>query len=71
MEFSALPLSILFLIFYLSSDLLEKLLEVGWHDVMGLPKLGSPFLYCDNFSKSILLSWCYLMEKGDSTSDVK
>ena len=32
MEFSALPLSILFLIFYLSLDLLEKLLEVGWHD---------------------------------------
>ncbi len=39
--------------------------------IIGLPKLGSPFLYCDNFSKSILLSWCYLMEKGDSTSDVK
>lgn len=38
---------------------------------MGLPKLGSPFRYCDNFSKSILLSWCYIMEKGDSTSDVK
>ncbi|GEM_PF-6956660 len=29
MEFSALPLSILFLIFHLSLDLLEKLLEVG------------------------------------------
>ena len=32
MEFSALPRSILFLIFYLSLGLLEKLLEVGWHD---------------------------------------
>ena len=51
--------------------LVRKVVEVGWHDVMGLPKLGSPFLYCDNFSKSILLSWCYLMEKGDSISDVK
>ncbi len=29
MEFSALPLSISLLIFYLSLDLLEKLLEVG------------------------------------------
>ena len=40
--------------------------------IIGLPKLGSPFLYCDNFFKVhlviIVLSYG---KNGDSTSDVK